>query len=302
MRPLFCDRLELCGIAPMRALDKMAKQGIRAYDVHKCGITRLNFCVKSKETKKIFAIFDGSCYTVTKIGAVGAKRWVETALRRPGILIGAALFLLVACVGNQRILRIEVTGSAARYREQALVILEETGLEIGATFDAEAADAARAALLNLPCVVFASVDKSGCVLTVALEESAQAPAPARADSLIAPRGGSIEELTVLRGTAQVREGERVEGGQTIVGGYFLTESGERRETPAIARCSLLCEFTAEYASETEDETAYRRAVAAAYLRAGGEPVSAAVQTRPEQTGVVYVVTVCVRVRISVNMA
>ena len=74
MTPLFGVRMEISGIAPLRALEKLSAAGIRARDVRKAGVARLNFCVKSKETEKIFAIFARSCYTVTRKESVGLTR------------------------------------------------------------------------------------------------------------------------------------------------------------------------------------------------------------------------------------
>ena len=242
MTPLFGVRMELAGAAPLRALEKLAAAGIRVRDVRKTGPARLNFCVKSKETEKIFAIFARSCYTVTRKESVGLTRAAAFLRRRPGILAGALAALALAAAGDLFVLRVRVVGSASRYAARAEEILAEAGLSPFSLYRAEAADAAEAALLSLPGVVFASVGKAGCVLTVTLEESAEAPAPAQASSLVAPRAGVVEELTVLRGTPLAAEGESVAAGRELVGGYFVTEEGERRPTPAVARCSLLCGY------------------------------------------------------------
>lgn len=301
MRPLFCDVLQIEAIAPLRALDKLARRGISVYDVQKLGPTKLKLRVKSKETEKIFAIFRGSCYTVTKIGAAGLKRLTDAALRRPGMVAGAVLFLFLSAFSNFFVLKIEVVGSGARYRERAVELLAEAGVRTFAPYGESAAESARAALLTLPSVVFAEVEKSGCVVTVRLEESAETPVPTQAKSLLAPAGGVVEELTVLRGTALAAEGDEVREGQELVGGYFETESGERKDTFAVARASILHTYTGEFKSDTADEEALARAVAAANMIAGGEPVDYTASVREEGGGFVYTVAVRVRITCSVNM-
>ncbi len=301
MTPLFGVRMEISGIAPLRALEKLSAAGIRARDVRKEGVARLNFCVKSKETEKIFAIFARSCYTVTRKESVGLTRLAAFLRRRPGIPAGGLAAVALAASSNLFVLRICVTGSAARYAERAEEILAEAGLSPFSLYSEGAAEAAEAALLTLPGVVFASVGKEGCVLTVTLEESAEAPAPAQKASLAAPRSGVIEELTVLRGTPLVAEGDSVAAGQTLVGGYFLTEAGEQRQTPAVARCSLLCTYEAEFVGAADSEQFRARSVAAARLRAGGELVSSSYTVREEAGGYVCAVSLVVRVRVAVNM-
>ena len=91
MTPLFCSVLEIGGVSPLRALDRLAKGGVPVYDVQKIGPTCLKFRAKSKESEKIFAIFRGSCYTVTKIGAAGFKRLADAVRLRWGMAVGAAL-------------------------------------------------------------------------------------------------------------------------------------------------------------------------------------------------------------------
>lgn len=302
MKPLFCDELEIGGIMPLAALEKLRRAGICTYDVQKLGVSRLKLYVRAKETQKVFAILRGSCYTVTKTGSARGKRAADALLRRPGLLAGALLFCAAACFGNACVLRIDVVGSAARYRERALEILRSAGVGVFSLYDENAAERAQTAMLALPGVVFASLDKSGCVLKVTLEESADAPAPMQAQSLVATRAGVVEEITALRGTPLVGAGERVEAGQTLVGGYFLTESGEQRETAAIARCSLLCDFAAEYASGEDTAEARSRAEAQALLEAGGELVAADTSVRAEGDGFVFTVRLTVRVRLSVNLS
>ena len=119
MTPLFGVRMELAGAAPLRALEKLAAAGIRVRDVRKAGPARLNFCVKSKETEKIFAIFARSCYTVTRKESVGLTRAAAFLRRRPGILAGALAALALAAAGDLFVLRVRVVGSASRYAARA---------------------------------------------------------------------------------------------------------------------------------------------------------------------------------------
>ena len=250
--------------------------------------------------QKVFAILRGSCYTVTNKGSVGCKRLADALLARPGLWIGALLLAAALWAGGAAVLRIEVEGSAAWNAARVREVLQEAGIAPFTFYREEEGEAARTALLALPGVVFASVEKSGCVLTVTVEESAEPPAPVRKQSLVAPRAGVVEELTVLRGTAEVCVGEAVSAGQTLVGGYFL-QGEERHETFAIARCSLLCPFQGEYAFAAESEAARESALAQALLAAGGEPVAQEISVRAEGEGAVYAVRLTVRVRLSVGL-
>ena len=301
MTPLFCEEWQVQAIAPFRALDKLAKRGVAVYDVQKIGPTCLKFRAKSKESEKIFAIFRGSCYTVTKCRSVRLKRLADALARRPGILAGVLLFFALGFCSNLFVFDIRVEGSGARYEERAVEILRENGLYTFALFGEDKAAKAGAELLGLPGIVFAQVQRSGCIVTVTLEESEETPVPARGSELNAAAGGVVESITVLRGTALVAAGDTVEEGQTLVGGFFETPEGERRDTFAVARASILHSYTGEFVSDEESEEALARAVASANMIAGGEPVDYTYTVREEDGKFVYAVTVRVRVTCSVNM-
>ena len=72
-------------------------------------------------------------------------------------------------------------------------------------------------------------------------------------------------MRALRGTAQVRAGDTVKRGQTLVGGYFCKQSGEQISVDVIATAQLLCEYQAEMQADTAEE-----AFANAYLQLGNE--------------------------------
>ena len=300
MRPPFCCEVEIGGVMPLSALERLARAGIRAYCVRKVSVCRLKLYVRAKEMQKVFAILRGSCYTVTNKGSVGCKRLADALLARPGLWIGALLLAAALWAGGAAVLRIEVEGSAARNAARVREVLQEAGIAPFTFYREEEGEAVRTALLALPGVVFASVEKSGCVLTITVEESAEPPAPVRKQSLVAPRAGVVEELTVLRGTAEVSVGEAVSAGQTLVGGYFV-QGEERHETFAIARCALLCSFQGEYAFAAESEAARESALAQALLAAGGELTAQEISVRAEGEGVVYAVRLTVRVRLSAGL-
>lgn len=299
MTPLFCDDLLIEASSPARALDKLAGAGITIYSARRIAPGKLKIRVKCKETEKIFAIFRGSCYTVTKVGPARLAKLRAYLLRRPGIAAGIAAFVAAAYLFNVPVLRVDV--SASRYESAAREILEEAGIRPFSLCGEEAREEVRRALLALPGVVFVSVEKEGCVVTVRLEEDEETPLPDMERDLAAPRAGIVEELTVLRGTALVSEGDAVSAGQTVVAGYFLTESGGQRETFAVARGSLLFEYTGEFYSAERSDAARADAIASAQLSSGGEAVSVRVSVRGEGDGYLYTVTLTARVRFSVNM-
>lgn len=303
MKPLFSDIIEIDSLTPPRALTKLARAGICVYDVERKSKTCLRMRVKSKETQKIFAIFSGSCYTVREVGCAGLKKPLLFMKKRWGLLLGAAIFLAAAFVSQAFVLKIDVVGSGSHYEREAVSILGSAGLKRFSLYSRERADEAERALMRLPSVSFCSVEKSGSVLTVTLEENAETPVSEREKNLFSPIAGRVESVAVVRGTALVSEGDEVSKGQILIAGYALSGEGEnavRREVYPVGRVSLLAEDTFVYRSEEKSESALEKAYAAALIGFEGEAVEQAADVSEENGIYIYTVRTQYRRILSVN--
>ena len=92
------------------ALKKLKKEGIEVYSVKKSG-AKLNFNVKDKDIKKVFAIFNKPCYNIEVIKKSRKKRLIDFLTLRVGLIAGAVLFTACAIAANEYVLKIEVGGS-----------------------------------------------------------------------------------------------------------------------------------------------------------------------------------------------
>lgn len=291
MMPLLCVELEIDGICPQRALDKLAKKDIRLFRVQKMSPSRLKLRVKSKDLQKVFAILRGSCYTVNKCGSVGLKRRLQKLVKRPGAIAAALLVCLLAAAANLFVLRVEVDGSV-RYASQTQEILREEGLYLFSAYSEQTAERVRARLMRLSGVAFVTLEKEGCVLRVTFQESEETPVPQRETQLTAPCDGVLQELTVLRGVPLVQEGEKVSAGQK------LADCGEG-ESFAVARAVLSCEGVYTYACG-DAQGAKARAVAKAVFLSGGTPVKYEVALTGGGGKFLYTVRLQYLLRLGVN--
>ena len=295
MKPLFGCLIEIETLAPPRALDKLARAGVFMYEVRQIGKTRVRLYVKSKEIQKIFAIFSGSCYTVRVIRESGLKRPLTFLKKRPGIIVGAVLFFASCFLSAPFVLKIEYVGTGSHYAREAEEILHDSGISIFAPFDKERAEQAERRLSLLPSVSFCSVEKSGYVVTVTLEENAETPLPERETSLVSPVEGKVEDIIVLRGQVLVAEGDVVEAGQTLV-------SGAENVAFPVARVELLCTSVFEYISQEESDEAKKEAFAGALLYIDGEVITQSAEVRHEEDKFIYTVHTEYRRVLTVNLA
>lgn len=236
------------GLSAYRAADKLNRAGIPVYSVQNPQKSGVLLEVASKDLKKVFAILRGSCYNVKKVRFRGLTRLGKNCFKRIGLFAGAALFSIAVLAMQSRVLRVDVTGSGAYYREEVTRILSEGGIQ---TFGAMPKDPApfTAQILSLPRVSFCSLSQKGGVLTVEVQVSDESALRERAP-LTAPVAGTVEEITAVRGTACVAVGDEVSEGQILVDCVEQAEGG-MRSVIVIARVKLARTFCAEYGGSEE---------------------------------------------------
>lgn len=264
------EKLAIEGIMPERALLRLKRAGIAVYNVKKTEKTQIVLQVKKKDVEKVFAIYPNVCYnntehtpyTVKKLGAIGALRIAETLKNRAGLLLGGLLFAILSLFANSFVFGVDVVGASA-YRREAMLALEQGGVKLFSPYKSGKEDEICAQILALDDVEFCSVKKQGMRVRVEIR-TAKFQRPSFTDGKMQVRHtGEITALTVLRGTALKKVGEKITAGETLVDDCFQPEEGGQVRVQVIARVQLACTYEAEIAAESEEQ-----AFARAYLAAG----------------------------------
>lgn len=236
-------QLYIEGLSAYRAADKLNRAGIPVYSVQNPQKNGVLLEVASKDLKKVFAILRGSCYNVKKVRFRGLSRLGKLCLKRAGIFVGAGLFFAAVFAAQERVLRIDVTGSGAYYQEDVRRILSDGGIDLYGTMPEDSAPFT-AKILSLPRVSFCSLSKRGGILTVEVQVSDDADLRDCAP-LTAPSAGKIDELTVVRGQARVSVGDEVNEGDVLVDCAEQSDGG-MRAVIVIARAKIVRAFRSEY--------------------------------------------------------
>ncbi len=276
MEGWFSLQLTIEGIAPEGALLRFQRENIPVAHVEKPDKRTLRLCIERKNREKAFTILRDSCYNITAERSFGVRRLASALARRAGFFLGAAAFVLLCALSDLFVLRIDVDGTGAYYRDRVLSVLRENGVRVGCVYRGSRTAEITAQILSFEGVVFCSVEKAGSVLTVEVQTSSGVP-PAAAGGLYAAQAGVVQSLTVLRGEAQVQEGDEVKKGQLLVGGK---EGGF-----VMASARILCRFEGFFAAESE-ETALAQALL--FVQAAGETELLSQSAVPQQGG--YAVT------------
>lgn len=294
MQAVFKERVELKGISPMLALDKLCKQNIQVYKVQKRDVQTIVFEVKSKDLQKVFAFFANSCYTIKQVGQNLPQKTKNFFLLRIGFVVGIFCFCILAFCSNLFILDIHISGSGSAYATETLQILNSYNLKNFTFFRRDAIEKAKTEIVALDGIEYVQIEKQGTLLQVTLFEAEESKPLVMQKDLYATHSGVVESLTVLRGMAMVKVGEYVQKGQLLVAGKFIDSKEEVYETNAIARCSILQTFVSEHEAATKSAKEESKAIAKAHFAVGGIITNQQVQILEEKDRVRYRVTLTVR--------
>lgn len=261
------EKFLLEGLMPERALLRLRRAGISVYDAKKIEKNRILFCVKKKDSEKVFAIYPNVCYnksvcsayTVKKLTPLGVGRWANFFKRRVGLLLGGLFCMIAALATQPYVFTVECIGAVA-YRREALMALAEVGIKPFSRYRQGFEDVVCAKLLAIDDVAFCSVKKVGYRIVVEMQTSPFAEKQAQKGEMRAKRTGEIVALTVLRGSPLKKIGDKVKEGEILVEPYFYTEQGGKVRVEIIARVRMLCAWQADVEAKDKEE-----AFAKAYL-------------------------------------
>lgn len=155
--------------------------------------------------------------------------WVlKRILHRPVLVTGLVLFLLFALLIPSRILFIRVEGDEALTEKQILSQAHQFGIRFGSRKRDVRSEQVKNALLGaIPELQWVGINTSGCVATIHVRERSVVKPPVseynNISSLVASHSGVVNQIVVLKGTAQCSIGEQVDVGDLLISGY--TDSG-----------------------------------------------------------------------------
>lgn len=268
------ERIYIEGLMPERALLRLRRAGIPLFRVQKTNATTLLVSVRKKDLEKVFAIYPNVCYNNSRSSSFtaklapkkGAAKWLHVLKNRVGLWLGALLFIGGTAFADGLVCGVEFVGTDV-YARETYAALREANIRLFAPYRKGKEDLICAKLLSIDGVEFCSVKKRGMRLVVEIRTAPFGKESAKDGQLYADRDGVILSMTVLRGTALKKIGDRVNAGEPLVGDWFSTEDGGQVRVQAIARVRIACTYEKEIAAATEQE-----AFAIAYLAVGADSV------------------------------
>ena len=162
--------------------------------------------------------------TLRRVSVEGLPEAFTICMRRPGILIGITLALLLTFFASGRLWEIRIEGNHRLSDEQVIRALQDVGLTIGCSIEKLDVDAMENRLLmHSEEISWITINLMGTTAEVQIREKipslaeTEGGAPA---NLVASRDGTIVGCEVLNGKIVTQVGRAVRRGELLVSGLY----------------------------------------------------------------------------------
>jgi len=188
-------------------------------------IDELTICadVARKDYKKIHALVKDRNDQIKITQKKGIYWTVKGLLRRPVLLVGILIPILLSAVLPRYILFFEVEGNAEVSKQRIIEEAAKCGIDFGTLRRSLRSEQMKNALLeSIPQLQWAGINTYGCRAVISVREKTAAEDETldhSVCSIVAARDGVIRECTVQQGNSVCRVGQAVKSGQVLVSGY-----------------------------------------------------------------------------------
>ncbi len=216
-------RLKLTSGDTAGLLRRLNQQGIALWNVENLDYFSVQISCSAQDRKIVEDLSQKLGAEIQVTDDTTLRKRSGTLLRRPVMICGFLLLMVLALFLPTRVLFIQVDGNIHIPQSLILEKAEDCGIHFGASRRAVRSERVKNALLEvMPQLQWAGINTSGCVATISVREKTLEevqPYKNGVGSIVATTDGVVENCTVENGTALCRTGEAVVAGQILVSGY-----------------------------------------------------------------------------------
>lgn len=213
--------VEVESAAPERVLNLCAAHGIPFWGLTWLSELRLRAAIDRAELPRLRQVLTQTDAVLTVVRTEGAPEVWRQYRRRYVLLAAAGLLMLMMALGSTHIWAFQVTGNDTVPTETILRTLEKYGVALGARSRIRQEELRNHVLLELPDVVWLTVNMRGCTAHVQVVERQRPPhlyTDGEITNVVAARDGLVTSVQALDGEAQVMVGSTVTAGQVLISG------------------------------------------------------------------------------------
>lgn len=204
-------------------LYELSVAGVGLHHVDQTDELNVAFCVRQSQYQQTIKIVEQFGGKIVKSVYASGSILIKCFIRRPMLVLGMALLLLLTFYLPTRVLFVTVSGNERLPQRQIMDAASDCGIRFGAVRQRVRSEQVKNQLLSvLPELKWVGVNTRGCVAHISVQERALPQVNEKepmVSSLVATSDGIIREITVTSGNPVCRVGQAVKKGQVLVSGY-----------------------------------------------------------------------------------
>ena len=203
-------------------LMRLNTRGISVHYVRFIDDLSASFCVQQNQCQRALREIDRAGGKIDQYTPASGTVWLKAILRRPVLIFGMALLLMMTLYLPSRILFVTVSGNQRISEREILEAAISSGVYFGVPRREIRSENIKNRLLSeLPELKWVGVNTAGCVAEISVRERAATDQPQDytvGGNIVAACDGVIREMTVISGTAVCHVGQAVKKGELLVTG------------------------------------------------------------------------------------
>lgn len=204
-------------------IDAMTAMGISLYDLHPVDELTIQLSIGRTDWERLQRIAENRGAELRVLHRYGLFWRSKALLRRPVLIAGVALLLLISVFLPTRILFFEVQGNVRISDREILEAAQQAGICFGASRREIRSEQVKNMLLEImPQLQWVGVNTSGSTAIISVTERSEVDSKAndlKIGSMVATRDGVIRSVTVTQGNALCVIGQAVKAGETLISAY-----------------------------------------------------------------------------------
>lgn len=218
-----------------------------AYDLPHADFTcaedgSVSFTLSLSDARRLRAAAEARGLCVETVSAFGLPALFLRVLRRPGLLLGGLLGLVLLVLSGRFVWAVEVTGNETMSDKEVREILSACDFGVGTYLPGlEIPPLENRILISTDRLSWISINLSGTVARVQVVERVAADGNAetgtRPAHLVAAVDGQIEYFEIFRGVRAVAVGQAVRAGEVLVSGIYTSGEDEDALPPRYTRAA-----------------------------------------------------------------
>lgn len=213
-----------------RLLSKIAQAGIVLWVVERRTPEVMLARVGVKDFRRLRPLLWGSRINICILDRHGLPFLLRQIRGRLMLIAGLIMCLVFILQLSSYVWLIEIAGEEMLSFSELKLAVQELGVKPGVRRASLAPrQIEKALLLKFPNLVWAQLELRGVKALLTVAERSEAKGAAKpAGHIFAERDGVITQVLVLRGTAQVREGDTVQAGDLLISGVYYDGRGQKQ--------------------------------------------------------------------------